>query len=67
MASILLYFVRLMLGSSESPDQKKMAPYITPVRVEKRQNRAQRPAFVFQELLKKGFSTGSLVINEVVK
>ena len=39
---------------------------ITTFRIRKRQNRAQRPAFAFQEPLCAGFSAGSPVLNEVV-
>ena len=39
---------------------------ITTLRIRKRQNRAQRPAFAFQEPLYAGFSAGSPVLNEVV-
>jgi hypothetical protein len=39
---------------------------ITTFRIRKRQNRAQRPAFAFQEPLYAGFSAGSPVPNEVV-
>ena|ERR671912_221608 len=38
---------------------------ITTFRIRKRQNRAQRPAFAFQEPLYAGFSAGSPVLNEV--
>src|SRR5215207_4607226 len=43
-----------------------MTQDVRTVRAEKRQNRAYRAAFVHQGLLKKDFSTGSLLINEVV-
>jgi hypothetical protein len=39
---------------------------ITTFRIRKRQNRAQRPAFAFQEPLYAGFSADSPVLNEVV-
>src|ERR671920_15141 len=39
---------------------------ITTFRIRKRQNRAQRPAFAFQEPLYAGFSAGSPVLNEVL-
>src|SRR5215213_7772243 len=39
---------------------------ITTFRIRRRQNRAQRPAFAFQEPLYAGFSADSPVLNEVV-
>jgi hypothetical protein len=45
-----------MTGSGKSPDQKKMAPYIMPVRVENLQKiGARRAAFAFHEPLEEDF------------
>jgi hypothetical protein len=56
-----------MPGPSESLQQNKMAPYITPVRVEKLQNRAHGERLWFTiNHPKEDFSATSPVSNEVV-